>query len=42
MLAGLGCRFDADELSDFELECFMLIDSEIHRLESEDMKRKKR
>jgi hypothetical protein len=42
VLAELGYTSDADELSDAEVESFMLISSELRRLERDEMKRKKR
>ena len=40
-LAKLGYQFDPGSLSVFKAECFILIDSEIDRLESEAMKAKR-
>lgn len=39
-LAKMGYRFRPEALSVFKAECFVLIDSEIDRLEAEEMKRK--
>lgn len=41
MLAKMGCQTDIDELTDFEVACYRIIENEVNKETEKELKKKK-